>query len=294
MVEVITSGGWLIVSLMALVVVVMWGFSRYAFKGQRFLRMGFVTGIIGRKGNGKSLFGVHEMLRAAGQWQTCELCTAELGRKIRHRITVASNNSLRLPGGNHAHTSAYGDGKDFPIMPVESMYFVQLPDDPVMIWKAILNLPHCSFIFVDELGMYAPANPSFVLNDDAKEVLSQCRKYQHEIYWCSQREDRVTVGVRSQTDLYGMCRRSFFKTMVIKFCEPEDVSLLRRPRGTTPYQPVMVYRYRVTRKLGAAYSTFQRFRPVHGTEAVTRRSRGADDGDGPIVTVDMSEFRASN
>jgi len=269
------SGGWLLMLLVAAAVGLLALASRFAFKGPRSLRFGFVTGIIGRKGNGKSLFMVHEMLRSAGRRQRCEICSLDKGRSVYHRITVASNNRLRLPGGNPEHVTAYGDGDALPIVPVSSTYFVQLPDDGELIWKAILDLPHCSLVMVDELGMYCPATPSFVLGEAAKEVLSQCRKYGHEVHWCSQREDRVTVGVRSQTDLIGLCRRSYFKTMVVRFCEPEDIGLLRR-RGTggKQFQPVGVYRYRVSRKLGAAYSTFQRFRPNEGAAGRARDEHG--------------------
>lgn len=265
--EIGSSDLWMLVGVIFAALCLMLLSMRYAFKGPRLVLPGRVTGIVGRKGHGKSLFMVHELLRAAGTWQKCPVCTDAMGRKIKHRITVASNNSITMPKGNPLIDSAYGDGKDMPIMPVQGPMFRLLPDDPDELWKAIFDLPHLSLAFVDELGIYAPAESSFRLPKLAVHILGQCRKYVHEIIWSAQREDRVTVGVRSQTDLIGLCQRSWFKTMAVRFCEPEDLQLLRR-RSQTKFKAIYVFRYRVTRKLGRAYNTFQRF---HG-EAETRAS----------------------
>jgi len=211
---------------------------RFAMKGQRFLTLGLVTGIVGRKGHGKSLLLVHEMLRTAGRWQTCPICCAATGEKVRHQVHVASNNMVRLPA--------------------KYQPFFRLLDSSLegeAWWQQLRGLPHLTLVVIDELGQRAPASTGFVLPKEARFYLAQCRKFGHEFMWCSQHESRVTAGVKAQTDLMGYCSRGYFRSMAVRFCEPEDIDRLRK-RSATKFRPLMTYRYRVSKRLGDAYDTF--------------------------------------
>jgi len=244
-------GGGVLLLLLAL---------RLGFKGQRFLVMGQVTGIVGRKGHGKSLFLVHEMLRTVGRLQRCEKCTRERGEKVSHRVRVASNNFVTLP-------------------PKLQEFFIPL--DPSLSdedwWAQMELLPHCCLVVIDEMGIRAPASQGFRLCGRATAYLAECRKFQHEVIWCAQREDRVTVGVRAQTAVMGLCSRGYFRSMSVRFCEPEDIDRLRR-RSQTKFKALSVYRYRVTKRLGAAYDTFALIRAVHDETPLPRLHAVGDDG----------------
>jgi hypothetical protein len=227
------GGLWVLAGLALGLVSLLVMFMRLSFRGGRTLRIGKVTGVIGRKGHGKSLFLVHEMLRSAGQVQLCPICTNREGHRVTHRITVASNCELQLP----AKLQPY-------------YRFIDC-------WDDLYDLPHMTLAVVDEIGMagWAPADQTYRLPKKAVWFLAQCRKLGIEFMWCAQREDRVTVGLRSQTDEVGYCARGYLRTMRVRFVEPEDVPKLRsRAKG---FRPDWVYRYRVTRRLARAYNTFQ-------------------------------------
>lgn len=228
---------------------------RLTFKGARFVRPGRVTGIIGRKGHGKSLFLVHEMLRAVGRRQVCDICTRREGERVTHRVTVASNCELELPE-HLAPFYAFVDS-----------------------WDDLYHLPHMTLCVIDEIGMakWAPADATARLPKRAVWFLAQCRKLGVEFVWCAQREDRVTAGLRAQTDEVGFVQRGYFRSMSVRFVEPEDVQKLRnRMRG---FKPLWVYRYRVTRRLAAAYNTFQMVAPPDGPDSLL----AGLDGGGPSL-----------
>lgn len=223
---------WIVTLVIGGLCLVLAGFMRLASKGPRTLREGKVTGVIGRKGHGKSMFMVHEALRTLGQKQPCQKCSDEQGRKVMHPRRVAANFDLRAPNARHQ----------------QYVHRIRSFDD-------LYDLPHMTLAFIDEIGIWFPAaNGAPPLPESVRHMLGQCRKYVLEIVWCTQREDRVTLGVRAQTDEIGICRKGMFRQMAVRFFEPEDVSQGRPKNGI---KPLWTYRYRVNRKLARAYNTYE-------------------------------------
>lgn len=207
-------------------------FMRRSSKTDRRIREGRVTAVIGRKGHGKSLFATHEALRTLGRKQLCRKCTDEQGRKVSHPRRVAANFELRA--ANPRHQQFVHHVADF--------------DD-------VYELPHMTLVILDELGIPFPASTGAKpLPAHVRHMLGQCRKYVLEFLWLAQREDRVTLGVRAQTDEMGIARKGMFRIMTLKYYEPEDVSNGRAKNGI---KALWTYRYRVTRKLGRAFNTYE-------------------------------------
>lgn len=203
---------------------------RASSQGARVFQEGHVTGVVGRKGHGKTLFSVHEMLRHVGTPIRCRECSAVEGKAVRHAGFIATNGGLKVPGG-----------KDHLYRHVES-------------WNDLLDLPHGTLVVIDEAHLWAPATNNTSLLPHVRWLLSQCRKLHIEIMWVSQRESRVTVGLRDQTDELAICRKSYLRQMKVSFYEPE----MARVKGE---KALWVYRYRVTKKLAAAYDTYELLKP---------------------------------
>lgn len=235
-------------------------FMRFWSKGPRRLREGRVTGIIGRKGHGKSMFMVHEALRTLGEKQLCAKCTDEQGRKVFHPRRVAANFDLRAPEARHQ----------------QYVHRIRSFDD-------LYDLPHMTLCFIDEIGIWFPAaNGAPPLPESVRHMLGQCRKYVLEIVWCTQREDRVTLGVRAQTDEIGICRKGAFRQMSVRFFEPEDV---QQGRPKNNIKPLWTYRYRVNRKLGRAYNTYE-FIALDGSAGEgVRATKSPDPKPATVVSV---------
>lgn len=217
---------------------------RSSSTGYRKLREGRVTGIIGRKGHGKTLFAVHEMLRHVGSDQYCRKCSGRLGRKVVHKGVIVSNVKLDLGRENERF-----------FVHIKSLDHLMslLPTDPAD--ETTGEIPHCSLVLIDEAHLWFPAIAGKSLDDSVASFLAQCRKYAVEVIWIAQREDRAALGLRAQTDEVGICQRGYFRQMVVKFCEPEVVSQLRAKKKDV--RPDWTFRYRVTDRVAKAYDTYQ-------------------------------------
>lgn len=238
----------MLAALVPLLALTLW--MRYTSTGVRRLREGRVTGIVGRKGHGKSLFTVHELLRSIGNEQVCKLCSRNAGRRVTHRVTIASNVNLTLP-------------------PDQRPYFrlVRGVDD-------LYNLPHMTFVALDEVQLWWPAIQGQQLPERVVKLITQCRKLVLEIVWISQHEDRVALGLRRLTDEIGVCERGWGKFMRVRLYQPENV---RKPKLHE-----WTFRYRVTKKLAAAYNTYEFMEPQ--SEGLTDQpARAASGGPKPVA-----------
>lgn len=216
---------------------------RRSSTGYRRLREGRVTGIVGRKGHGKTLFAVHEMLRHIGSNQPCRKCSRH-GERISHKGTVVTNVALDLG-------------------PELNKYFVHvtslehlislLPTDASD--ERTGKIPHQSLVLIDEAHLWFPAKAGAQLADNVASFLAQCRKYAVEVIWLAQREDRAALGLRAQTDEVGICQRGYVRGMTVKFCEPENVAALRAKKKDV--RADWTFRYRVTPRVSSAYDTYQ-------------------------------------
>lgn len=210
---------------MGVLVVVLAYVGRALSRKSRPMIEGRVTGVVGRKGHGKTLFAVHEMLRCVGRKQVCKLCSRTQGRRVTHRVHVASNVAVAVDPAK-AHLFRH-------VRNVEDLY----------------DLPHMTLIVLDEVQLWWPARQGGQLPPRAIEWLTQCRKLVQEVIWISQHEDRVVLGLRRLTDLIGICKRVGFGWMAVTWYQPEN---LRKPKAEE-----FRYRYRVTKRLAAAYDTYE-------------------------------------
>lgn len=245
-----------VTGFLALVTLVLVAFMRWESKSARYFVEGRVTGIVGRKGHGKSLFAVHETLRHLGNPVWCRECG------VKHRGVVASNTRL-----------------DLPAQLVPFYLFVES-------WDDLLSLPHATLVVLDEVHLWAPAVQGQQLPPRVRWLLSQCRKLHLEIMWVSQHEDRVSLGLRRQTDEVGICRRGFVKaSMCVRFFDIDELPRARQhQRGANRVRPLWVFRYRVTRKLAAAYDTYQLLQPSSDTDEAVSVSRSERAG-GPLAAA---------
>lgn len=246
---------WYVLGLASLVTALLALGMRFTSTGARLFREGRVTGIVGRKGHGKTLFSVHEMLRHVGRRIPCKdpSCPDKY-----HRGVIASNGALNLP-------------------PDLASLFIAVDG-----WDDLLTLPHGTLVVIDEAHLWAPAIAGRELPAHVRWYLSQCRKLHHEVVWVSQHEDRVALNLRRQTDEIGICARGMFRKMKVDFFDVEDV----RKRGV---RPQWTFRYRVSKKLASAYDTYALLQPEVESETVgflngrpaTARQGGAGSGSVP-------------
>lgn len=223
-----------VMGLIAAATAVLLLFTRASMKGDRRFSEGRVLGITGKKGHGKTIFGVHELLRHVGRRYYCRKCSDATGVKTFHTGHIASNGSLFLSAELRPlfhRVSSWADLAD----------------------GAEGLLPHGTLIMVDEahLAGWAPAQAGQVLPPDVQHLLSQCRKYCYEIMWISQDLGNVSSGLRRQTDEIARCQRSYFRQMRISFFEIV---------GGVPQfaaKPSWRYGYRVTKRLGRSYNTYE-------------------------------------
>lgn len=244
----------------AAALVVAW-LMRSSSTGYRRLREGRVTGIIGRKGHGKTLFAVHEMLRHVGSDQHCRKCSGRLGRKVTHKGVIVSN--VKLDVG-----------------PALSRFFVHitsldhlmslLPTDPAD--ETTGGVPHCSLVIIDEAHLWFPAKAGVSIDASVASFLAQCRKYAVEVIWIAQREDRASLGLRAQTDEVGICQRGYFRQMTVRFCEPEVVAQLRAKKKDV--RADWTFRYRVTDRVARAYDTYQLIDTTAASDVAPEDPRG--------------------
>jgi hypothetical protein len=226
------------------VALVMGALMRRSSTGKRYFQEGRVTGIVGRKGHGKTVFLVHELRRHVGTKVRCNQCTRKHGKPVWHYGKIASNGILSLP-------------------PDLAEHYIHVTG-----WADLVDLPHCTLIGIDEMHLWAPATAGLQLPEYVRWLLSQCRKLGLEIVWVSQHEDRVSLGVRRQTDEVGVCKRGMFRAMKVEFYEPEDL----RKKGV---KPAWRFRYKVTKKVASAYNTYELLQPDQTANATVE---GFTDG----------------
>lgn len=217
-------------ALLGVMLLLVLGLARYDSTGPRRFREGRVVGIVGRKGHGKTTFGVHEMARHYKRRVWCPECSEW------HMPTVATNGNLNLPAKLQPHLIH------------------------VATWEELLTLPHGTLVVIDEAHLWAPALQAGQLPKHVRWYLSQCRKLHHEIIWISQHEDRVSLGLRRQTDEVGVCRKGFLGGMKVQFF---DIDVVRKK----DVRPLWVYRYRINRRLSALFNTYQLLVPAEDAGA---------------------------
>lgn len=233
------SGFLMVPAFLGLCLLVMGAFMRRSSTGPRKFREGRVTAIVGGKGFGKSLFCVHELLRHVGRPVRCREC----GTK--HPGHIASNSGIKLPKAQerlYHHVAKWSDVIQF-----------RVDDDGKRV--GFSPLPHGTLLLLDEVHLgWAPALQGQQIPDDAAWFLAQCRKLHIEVIWAAQHEDRAALGLRRQTDEIGVCAPPMFRMRKVRFYEPENV----RKQGI---KPNWVFRYRVSKKLSAAYNTYELIAP---------------------------------
>lgn len=213
---------------LGVVLVVLMLLMRRSSTGERPFRPGFVTGIVGRKGHGKTLFVTHELLRHVGRKHKCQKCSIDQGRTVVHVGRIAANFKLRVPANLREYVSH------------------------VTRWEDLEDLQHGTLCAIDEAHMdgWMPAKAGKQLDPYVRWVLAQCRKLEVELLWSCQHEDRVALEGRRQTDEIGICRKGLMRRMAVRFYEPEDA----RKKDV---KPSWTYRYKVTKRVAAAYNTYE-------------------------------------
>lgn len=261
----LTSPLFLIAAGMVVLASVLGLLMRSSSKGFRRVRAGRVTGVVGRKGHGKTLFATHEMLRTIGTRQFCAKCSDEQGRKVFHRATIASNGTLKVPAGKEAYYVHLDSFDDIATVGADG--------------KPEVHLPHMTFVVIDEAHLrgWFPAQAGTMLPAIVQWYLSQCRKPVHEVMWVTQHETRCSAGLKVLTDEMGLCTKGSFKAMKVRFWEPEN---FRRMAGPKPLKPDWTFRYRVTRRVAAAYNTYELLMPDLDQLAPARKKPAAAEGRG--------------
>lgn len=279
-------GLFAITGLLAVAAAVVAWLMRSSSTGYRRLREGRVTGIIGRKGHGKTLFAVHEMLRHVGSEQYCRKCSGRLGRKVTHKGVIVSNVKLDL-----------GPAAERLFVHITSLEHLMqlLPSDPAD--ETTGGIPHCSLVIIDEAHLWFPAIAGRSIDKPVASFLAQCRKYAVEVIWIAQREDRASVGLRAQTDEVGICQRGYFRQMTVRFCEPEVVAQLRAKKKDV--RADWTFRYRVSDRVAKAYDTYQLIDTSEASDeaaAAPQAKRGAPPASDPrprVITSSTGHRRVS-
>lgn len=248
---------WGVLGVAALVLAALGYLMRGASTGPRLVREGRVVGIVGRKGHGKTLFAVHELLRSLGVKQRCHKCSREMGRRVTHPVHIASNLTIDVPE-KHRDLFHRIDGWDDIVGVVRG-------DDGQD--RYVFLLPHCTLIMLDEAHLFAPAKQGEQLPEAVRWYLSMLRHDVQELIWVTQHESRVSLGLRLQTDELGLCRKGLLRQMSVRFFEPENF----RKMGA---RPDWTFRYRVTKKLAAAYDTYAMLQPDQSSEGIRNGELG--------------------
>lgn len=235
------------------VLVVLMLLMRRSSTGDRPFRPGFVTGIVGRKGHGKTLFVTHELLRHVGRKHKCQKCSIEQDRNVFHVGRIAANFKLQVE-------------------PKLRQYVAPV----ITRWEDLERLEHGTLAAIDEAHMdgWMPAKAGKQLDPYIRWVLAQCRKLEVELLWSCQHEDRVALEGRRQTDELGVCRKGLLRRMSVRFYEPEDA----RKKDV---KPAWTYRYKVTKRVARAYNTYELI-PYSGTQAA---AAPAKPGPAAVPTV---------
>lgn len=244
---------------------------RRASTGIRVFREGFITGITGRKGNGKSLFSVHDILRHLGQPVYCRKCTRKpelraqygaypgklLGRgKWFHTGHVATNTSLKVPAELQRYVITVTDWPDLAQWDIDDKGELTITE----------KLPHGTLCFLDEVQLWFRARAGEVLPPRQALFLAQLRKLVLELVYVTQSLGNVAIGLRRQTDEIGICKKGLFKQFIVKFYDPEQLGSTNRPgRGE---KSLWTFRYRINPRTAAAYDTYEVLLPASSDDVV--------------------------
>lgn len=267
-----TTGAMPVFLVLAVAVSALSMMMRRSSKGQRRFAEGKVTGITGRKGHGKTIFGVHELLRHVNGKHYCRECSKNLGHRAAHQGTIASNGNLMLSG-------------------IAAERYVHVES-----WSDLLDLPHGTLVMLDEVqNGWAPATAGQVFPELPQWILTQCRKLHIEVIWITQDWGNVSAGLRRLTDEIARCHKSYFRQMAVRFY---DIAA-----GTPNFKekPLWKYSYRVTSELANSYDTYELLKPstiaassitVEAAEQMITRRRGGvhptESGALPDVTIHAS------
>lgn len=181
------TAAWLLWALPALLIVFA-GIMRLVLVlftgGMPAVREGWISGVIGRMGQGKSLY-VMTLAR----------------RHLRYGGTVISNFRIdtTVTGGNWVEFRGW--------VPLLESLVERLEGAP----RDARGRPDVqpALVLLDEAHLYAPAN-GMVLPDVARWILSHLRKLRAEMMWCTQHESRVASALREQTSELVSVRRQLF------------------------------------------------------------------------------------
>ena len=233
-----------VLGLIAVATLVLYVFTQLASKGERKFQEGRVVGVTGKKGHGKTIFGVHELLRHVNGRYPCRECSTLEGRRVNHDGHIATNGSINVP--EHLASRVHH----------------------LTNWDDVKALPHGCLVMLDEVHLmgWAPAQAGQTLPADVQWILSQCRKLHLEIMWISQDLGNVSAGLRRQTDEIARCQKSYFRRMSISFFEIV---------GGVPQfnaKAAWKYAYRVTSKLAASYDTYELLAMVPAVGGVSREA----------------------
>jgi len=247
----------------AVMFAVFWLLSRRSSQGVRPFRAGFVTIVTGRKGHGKSIFAVHEMLRHVGQPVYCKKCTSKpelreqfgafrgrFSSKWFHYGHVATNAALTVDNDLAQYVHVVTGWEELGEWVRDDLGNLTIRE----------RLPHGTLLVIDEAHLWCPAKAGEVLPERQKLLLSQLRKLMVEAVFVTQNVLNVAVGLRRQTDEIGVCRKGMWSRMTIRFWDPEEVN---RPGCKSLWR----YGYKVTKRLAAAYDTFELIVPADDVDA---------------------------
>ena len=233
-----------VLGLIAVATLALYVVTQHASKGERKFQEGRVVGVTGKKGHGKTIFGVHELLRHVNGRYPCRECSTLEGRRVNHDGHIATNGSISVPEHLAARVHHLTN------------------------WDDVKALPHGCLVMLDEVHLmgWAPALAGQTLPADVQWILSQCRKLHLEIMWISQDLGNVSAGLRRQTDEIARCQKSYFRRMSISFFEIV---------GGVPQfnaKAAWKYAYRVTSKLAASYDTYELLAMVPTGAGVAREA----------------------
>lgn len=222
-----------LVLLLLCVQLVAW--SRYS--GPPEVREGFVTGVVGRMGQGKSLYAM----------TVCRRHLANGGHVISNfRIDTSTT------GGDWQEFRGW---LELLTQLVERLEHAERDD-------AGRPKVQPAYVVLDEAHLYAPASGQ-VLPEIARYTLSHLRKLRAEMVWLTQHEARVATGLRDQTsEMVRVKRHPYFKrSFRAAVFEPEE---MRRPRP----EPMFTIGYRLSPKVFRMYRSWDLISPdEHGDTA---------------------------
>jgi hypothetical protein len=226
------------------------------------VREGWITGVVGRMGQGKSLY------------------IMTLAKKhLRYGGTVISNFAIdtSVTGGDWIEFRGW-------VALLEALV-VRLEAAPLD--KDGRPWVQPALVLLDEAHLYAPAN-GMVLPDVARWILSHLRKLRAEMMWCSQHESRVASALREQTAEIVSVRRQLLarNRFTAAVWEPEKF----RKKGEDCLFKVS---YSLNKSTISMYKSWQLIRPDEQGDSGGIVSGLIDRlealaGQGPVAAVEVS------